>query len=555
MNPIPSTFALLGTLVFVGSCHAPATPREDDAPLENSLHLANGIRLENWAGPISERELASTIRLLSSDLYEGRGVGTRGDELARAYIRSEFERLGLVPSGDNDSYDQTVPILGLTAKVESTLRGKGKGTEVAFDAATDYTAVAGNLDQTAQWNDAELVFIGYGIDAPEQQWDDFKGQDLRGKVVLVMNNDPSSDPSLFAGTTRLYYGRWSYKYEEAARRGALGAIVIHTTPSAGYPFQVTQAGHGRENYWLPFDPKEPTLPVRSWCSEDAARRLCTLGGHDLDALRSKAESRDFAPVPLGVTVSLQLRNTQRELRSGNVLGLLPGSDPTLSSEVVVVTAHFDHLGIGAEKRGDAIYNGALDNATGVAGMLAIARACAAMEPRPARSILFAAVTAEESGLLGSSWLAQHLPCDRTKVVANYNIDGLAIWGETRDIEFIGYGKNSLTEVAEAVARDRGRTVKPDSNPDLGLFYRSDHFNFARIGVPAAYFKAGSEFVDRADDRRRVKASYTATDYHQPSDEFSRRWHLEGAALDVQFVLDCLLCTCDGPVPTWSPGDE
>ena len=507
------------------------------------------------APTVTAAELQSTIRFLSSDLFEGRGVGTRGDDLARAYIASEFERLALQPSGDANSYDQSVPILGITAKVEATLRAKGKGKEATFDAPTDYTAVAGDLNPTAAWNDAELVFVGYGIDAKEQQWDDFKGHDLRGKVLLVMNNDPSSDPSLFAGTTRLYYGRWSYKYEEAARRGAAGVIVIHTPKSAGSPFQVTQANHGRENYWLPFDPKEPVVPVRSWCSEDAARRLCEVGGFDLDALRAAAETRAFAPEPLGVTVSLQLQNTKRELKSGNVLGLLPGSDPALRSEVVVVTAHFDHLGIGAPKRGDAIYNGALDNATGVAGLLAMARACAAMNPRPARSILFAAVTAEESGLLGSEWLAQHLPCDRKQVIANYNVDGLAIWGRTRDIEFIGHGKNTLTETAEAVARERSRTVKPDSNPDLGLFYRSDHFNFARIGVPAAYFKAGSAFLDREVDRGRVKASYTATDYHQPSDEFSSRWYLDGATEDLQFILACLLRTCAEAAPQWAKGDE
>lgn len=503
---------------------------------------------------ITEHGLAATIRLLSSDLFEGRGVGQRGDALARAYVASEFERLGLLPVGASSTYDQPVPILGLTTKVDRELGAKGVRGTHEFRAPDDYTAVAGSPAAAAEWKGAELVFVGYGISAPEQQWDDFEGRDLRGKVLLVMNNDPSSDPALFAGPTRLYYGRWSYKYEEAARRGAIGAIVIHTTPSAGYPYQVAQANHGRENFWLPFG-DEPTLPVRAWCTEEAAHQLCKLGDHDLDVLRAAAERRDFAPVPLGVTLDLALSTAQRQFDSGNVLGLLPGSDPTKKDEVVVVTAHFDHLGIGKERRGDSIYNGALDNASGVAGMLEMARALAAMPVRPARSILFAAVTAEESGLLGSEWLASHLPVDKKKVVANYNVDGLQIWGRTRDIEFVGYGKNSLTETAKQVAARMDRVVQPDSNPDLGLFYRSDHFNFARIGVPAAYFKAGSDFLEKAEERKRVKQSYTATDYHQPSDEFSPRWKLDGAVADAQFVLACLLATCDGEAPTWTKGDE
>ena len=504
---------------------------------------------------ISAATLRGAIRFLSSDLLEGRGVGSRGDLLCRAYLRSEFERCGLLPGANDTDYEQPVPILGIRSVVTRPFTARGKGGDAAFTAPTDYTAVAGSSAAEAGWDDAELVFIGYGIDAPEQDWDDYKGADLRGKVLLVMNNDPSDDLALFAGKTRLYYGRWSYKYEEAARRGALGAIVIHTTPSAGYPFHVIQSSHGRENFWLPFEDGQTTLPIRSWCSEDAARKLCELGGHDLDELRTKAETRAFSPVPLGVRVDLALGNDLRELQSANVLARLPGSDPTLSSEVVVVTAHFDHLGIAKPRNGDEIYNGALDNATGTAGILALARACSMLDPAPGRSILFAAVTAEESGLLGSKWLAQHLPCATDKVVANYNIDGLNIWGPTHDIEFIGYGKNSLTELATKVAVGRNRKVQPDANPDLGLFYRSDHFNFARIGVPAAYFKAGREFLDRPADRRRMKASYTAVHYHQPSDEMAAWWNLEGAVNDLQLIFECLRLTCDEPAPTWTPGDE
>ncbi|MGE3172561.1 MAG: M20/M25/M40 family metallo-hydrolase [Planctomycetota bacterium] len=534
------------TALLVCGCSAPGGRSQAAARASADTAAAREI-----TGPALE----GAIRLLSSDLFEGRGTGSRGDQLARAYIASEFERCGLRPAGDDGSFEQAVPILGITTEVTAPLRARGAEGEAAFEAPTDYTAVAGNPAATAQWDDAELVFVGYGIDAPEQRWDDFGDALLRGKVLLVMNNDPSTDPDLFAGRTRLYYGRWSYKYEEAARRGAVGAIVIHTTPSAGYPFQVIQGTHGRENFWLPFPDGEPQLPIRSWCSEDAARRLCALGGHDLDALRQRAESREFAPVPLGVTVSLGARNTVRELRSANVLGVLPGSDPALASEYVVVTAHFDHLGIGRERRGDEIYNGALDNASGTAAMLAIARACRALDPAPPRSLLFAAVTAEESGLLGSEWLAARLPFDKKQAIANYNIDGVGIWGPTHDVEFIGHGKNSLTALAEEVAREHGRRLEPDGNTDLGLFYRSDHFNFARIGVPAAYFKSGNDFVDRPEDRRRMKASYTATHYHQPSDELAGWWNFDGAVDDVRLIFDCLLRTAAGPAPTWTPGDE
>jgi Zn-dependent M28 family amino/carboxypeptidase len=522
--------------------------------------LAGTLPAQNPAAVVEQRidetVLAAHIRFLSSDLLEGRGVGTRGDELARLYIATQLQGYGLQPAGPDGGSEQEVPILGIKSAVTTTLRAKGSGGERTFAAPDDFTSVAGDPAAAAAWQNAELVFVGYGIHAPEQQWDDYKGADLRGKVLLFLNNDPADDPNLFAGKTRLYYGRWSYKYEEAARRGAAGAIVLHTNPSAGYPWQVVQANHGRENFWLPFPKEEPTIGIRSWCTEDAGKQLCALGGKDLDALRAAAEQRDFAPVPLGVTVELAIANTVRELKSANVLAKLPGSDPDLRDQVVVVTAHFDHLGVAAPRNGDAIYNGALDNSSGVAALLAVARACTELPRAPRRTLLFAAVTAEESGLLGSEWFAKNPTFPKRQLVANYNIDGLNIWGPTEDIEFIGHGKNSLTELAQQVASSRGRRIEPDANPDLGLFYRSDHFNFARIGVPAAYFKAGSAFLDRPEDRRRMKASYTTVHYHQPSDEVAAWWNLKGAVLDLRVLLECLLRTAslEAP-PTWTPGDE
>lgn len=501
-------------------------------------------------------ELLAHVRFLADDLLEGRGPGTRGDGLARQYIASQLQVAGCEPGGADGSWNQPVPILGITSAVTKTLTARGPRGEASFVAPDDFTAVAGSPDATAAWQDAELVFVGYGITAPEQQWNDFGDVDVRGKVLLVMNDDPADDPNRFGGKTRLYYGRWSYKYEEAARRGALGAIVIHTTPSAGYPFQVIQANHGRENFWLPFRAGEPTLGIRSWITEDGAKKLCALGGRDLEALRTAAMRGNVPPVPLGVSLGLAIQNTVREIQSGNVVGLLRGSDPVLQNEYVVVTAHWDHLGIGKPRGDDAIYNGAVDNASGCAGMLALARACGALPVRPRRSVLFVAVTAEESGLLGSQYFATHPTVPAAALVANFNVDGLNVWGRTHDIEFIGHGKNSLTALAEAVAKEHGRRIEPDSNPDLGLFYRSDHFNFARIGVPAAYFKAGKDFLDRPEDRRRMKNSYTTVHYHQPTDELAPWWNLDGAVDDLEVLLACLLRTANADArPTWTPGDE
>lgn len=505
---------------------------------------------------ISTNTLASHVRFLSSDLLEGRGVGTRGDELARQYLATQMEACGLDPAGEEGSWMQSVPILGITANVTRTLSAAGTAGQRTFSAPDDFTAVAGNREASAAWQGAELVFVGYGIFAPEQSWDDFGNADLAGKVLLVMNNDPADDPDRFAGKTRLYYGRWSYKYEEAARRGAIGAIVIHSNESAGYPYQVVQANHGRENFWLPFKDGVPTLPIRSWCTETAAKQLCALGGRDLDELRNAAERGNQAPVPLGVKVDLAIENTVREVLSANVAGVLRGSDPKLADEHVVVTAHFDHLGIGKPRGDDAIYNGAVDNASGCGGVLTLARAASMLPEPPKRSLLFLFVTAEESGLLGSQFFASQPTVPSEQLVANYNVDGLNIWGQTHDLEFIGHGKNSLTALADEVAARRGRTLAPDSNPDLGLFYRSDHFNFARIGVPAAYFKAGKDFIDRPADRRRMKNSYTTVHYHQPTDEIGPWWNWDAAVDDLRLLFECLLATANAAdAPTWTVGDE
>jgi Zn-dependent M28 family amino/carboxypeptidase len=504
---------------------------------------------------ISKNELFAHVRFLADDALEGRLPGSRGDALARLYISAQLQAAGCEPGVDG-AWNQPVPILGITSAVTKTLTAHGSGGVLALQAPDEFTAVAGNPDATAAWDGAELVFVGFGITAREQQWDDFGAFDVKGKVLLVMNDDPADDPNRFAGKARLYYGRWTYKYEEAARRGAIGAIVIHTTPSAGYPFQVIQATHGRENFWLPFTKGEPTLAIRSWISEDAAKKVCTLAGRDLDALCAASSKAPQPPVPLGVTLDLTIANNVREIQSANVVGVMRGSDAALRDEYVVVTAHFDHLGVGRPRGNDAIYNGAVDNASGCAGMLALARAWGSLPQRPRRSALFVSVTAEESGLLGSQFFATHPTVPQQALVADFNVDGLNVWGRTHDIEFIGYGKNSLSALADEVAKERGRRIAPDSEPDKGLFYRSDHFSFARIGVPSAYFKAGKDFLDRPEERRRMMASFTTVHYHQPTDELAPWWNLDGAVEDLDVLLACMVRTANNDArPTWTPGDE
>jgi Zn-dependent M28 family amino/carboxypeptidase len=401
--------------------------------------------------------------------------------------------------------------------------------------------------------------VGYGILAPEYNWDDYKGQDLKGKVLLVMNNDPETDPKLFAGKTRLYYGRWSYKYEQAARLGAVGAIVIHTTPSAGYGWQVVQTSNTGEVFSLPAASGEARLPVKAWATEDACRKIAKLGGQDLDALRAAALKRDFRPVPLGVTLNLTLQNQVQRKKTANVIGKIPGSDPLLAAEAVLYTAHHDHLGkkTDAKPGVDAIYNGALDNATGVASLLSVAAAVKALPQAPKRTIYFATVAAEEQGLLGSRYLAAHPPVPAGRLAANINVDGMNIWGRTKDLTMIGLGKSSLDDYIHALAAMQGRKVVADQFPDRGFFYRSDQFSFAKIGVPAAYFDAGTDVIGKPPGwGKEQQDRFEATDYHQPSDELRPDWDFSGAVEDARLLFYLGLKVANAArMPAWKPGDE
>ncbi|HUP49565.1 MAG TPA: M28 family metallopeptidase [Thermoanaerobaculia bacterium] len=505
---------------------------------------------------ITRATLEAPIRFLASDLLEGRGPATRGDELTQLYLATEMQALGLEPGGPDGSFYQPFDIVGINAKVPDTWSFRTRGGQtLTLNRWNDFIAASGVQNERAAIENAELVFVGYGIQAPEYRWDDFKNADLKGKVLVILNNDPDWDRKLFEGNRRLYYGRWTYKYESAARQGAAGAIIIHTVPSAGYPWQVVQTSWTGEQFELP-PTGEPRIEVAAWVTEDAAKQLVSAAGRDLARLVESARSRNFRPIPLGITTSLQLQNAISRKRTANVLGLLRGSERP--DEVVVYTAHHDHLGTGEpDGEGDRIYNGALDNASGTAQVLAIARAFAALPQRPSRSILFNFVAAEEQGLLGSRYYATHPTFHPGKMAANLNFDGGNIWGRSTDIVQVGFGKSTLDDVVRHFAAQQGRLIKPEQFPDRGFYYRSDQFNFAKIGVPAIYLDTGVEFRDRPAGwgKQQIEA-WEAKQYHQPSDEIDESWNFDGMIEDARLGFHAGLAIAQMPeMPGWNPGDE
>jgi Zn-dependent M28 family amino/carboxypeptidase len=500
----------------------------------------------------------SHTRFLSHDLLEGRAPGTRGDMLAKTYIASQMELIGLMPGAGDGSYFQTVPILSMTADPDFTLEVSGSAGKLSLKYREEFVGVTGVQKPKAEIRDAEIVFVGYGIDAPEQGWDDYKGMDMKGKVLLMMNSDPApDDPAVFAGKARLYYGRWTYKYEIAAKKGAVGAIVIHTKESAGYGWNVVESSWSGEQFELEQKPGTPSTILNAWTTFEATKKILQLAGKDYDRLVKSANEKSFRPVPLGVRLSTSLATAIRRVETSNVLGLLPGNDPELKDEVVIYTAHYDHLGIGNPVDGDSIYNGALDNATGVSALLNIAAAFTYQNEPPRRSILFAAVGAEESGLIGSKYYAENPTFHPGKIAANINIDGINIFGKTRDVIMVGKGKSSLDGVLEDVAGWQGRVVKPDQFPEQGFFYRSDQFNFAKIGVPCIYVDAGIDYIGKPADFGKAKVEeYIEKHYHQPSDEIVPEWSLVGGVEDVRlfYVVGQTIANAR-EMPVWNKGDE
>ena len=507
---------------------------------------------------VTEETIKAHIRFLADDLLEGRGPGSRGDELTRLYLSTQLESYGVQPAAEGNSWIQPVPLRGLTTRPPKEIAFKKDGQTLTLKHHDDMMATSGLAQESVSIEDAELVFVGYGIQAPEFDWDDYKDVDLKGKILVMMNNDPEDDPELFAGKRRLYYGRWDYKYHKAAEMGAAGALIIHTTASAGYPYQVVQTSWSGEESELAAT-SGPRMKLKGWLTEDASKRVASLAGYDLAELQAKAQSRDFRPVPLGVTMSIAMTCAVREQLTGNVLGMLPGSDPELKKEYVIFMAHHDHLGLAAERdeTGDNIYNGAIDNASGTATLLTIAKALAEQPTRTKRSIMFAFVGAEEQGLLGSKHLAAHPPVPAGYMAAVINMDGINFLGETKDLNLIGNGKSNLDVLVERVAQWQGRTVVPDYSPDAGYYYRSDQFSLAQIGVPGVYLHSGINVVGKPDGWGKEQLdAWVQEKYHQPSDEYDPDWDLTGGVDDARLLLQVGLLVADQPqMPAWNPGDE
>lgn len=539
---------IAGTLMMISLLAAPVLGAAE-------IRMPSGV--EQAEKVITQDLLEADVVFLSDDLLEGRAPGSEGDRLTQLYLSTRMKALGLEPGGADGSWLQPFDLVGVTSSAPETWTFRRSSDSVTLDWWEGYIAASGVQTEQASIQDRELVFVGYGIEAPEYQWDDFKDADLRGKVLLMLNNDPDWDPDLFEGNRRLYYGRWTYKYESAARQGAAGAIIIHTTPSAGYGWQLVQSSWTGEQFGLPAG-DEARVPVQAWVTKASARELVEAAGKDLDELIEQAKRRDFQPVPLGLRSSLTLDNRISSVRTANVLGLLRGSDPALKDEVVVYTAHHDHLGMSEpNEEGDRIYNGARDNASGVAQILAVAEAFVALPERPRRSILFAFVAAEEQGLLGSRYYAANPTFPPGRIAANVNLDSANIFGRTRDVTFIGYGKSSLDSVVEAIAALQGRTVQGDQYPDRGYYYRSDQFNLAKIGVPAFYLKEGTDFRDRPEGWGREQIdTWVATHYHQPSDELDGTWNFGGMIEDARLAFQAgLVVASTDEMPHWNPEDE
>jgi len=543
--------AMVGSLVFLPSAFNLAVAQTETGwqPTPAAKKTSDLVTAEAIKGH---------IRFLADDLLEGRGPGSRGDELTQLYIATQLESLGIKPAAPDGTWFQSVPLVGVTTTAPATVDFRLGSRNVQLKHHEDMMTVSGKIQDQVSVNDAELVFVGYGIQAPEYDWNDFKDVDVVGKILVVMNNDPESDPELFAGRRRLYYGRWDYKYQMAAKMGAAGALIIHTTASAGYPYQVVQTSWSGEAFELA-STTGPRLDLKGWLTEEATVRLMELAGKNLDTLRDRAQSRDFQPVPLGIKLSLDMTCSVREQQTGNVLGVIPGSDPELAKEHVVFMAHHDHLGLAAERdaSGDNIYNGAIDNASGTATLLAMARAIAGSPTQSKRSLMFAFVGAEEQGLLGSEHLAAQPPIPAGYMAAVINIDGMNFLGRTYDVNLIGNGKSNLDPIVEAVAKWQRRTVLPDNKPDAGYYYRSDQFSLARVGVPGVYLHSGVNVVGKPDGWGKAQLDeWIEQKYHQPSDEYDPSWDLTGAVDDAQLLLQVGLVVADQEkMPAWLPGDE
>lgn len=548
MRSFLSGTIILLLLLFAGSC---STNRDSVlAPALESI-TADG--------------LMTHIKVLASDEFEGRAPGSKGEELTADYLIGQFKQLGLQPGNPDGSFVQNVPLAGFTAQATASITAGGK--RMSLENLKDYVAVSRRFVPQVIVDNSEIVFVGYGVVAPEYGWDDYKDVDVRGKTIVMLINDPAvpdpNDPtkldeSLFKGRAMTYYGRWTYKYEIASEKGAAAAIIVHETGPAGYPFEVVSGSWGRENFDIQTSDKNMgRVAVESWITLGVAKQLFSGSGKDFDELKKAAVRKDFRPVSLGAKASFHIKNTLREVQSKNVVAKLEGSDPNLKDEYLIYMAHWDHLGKDEKAKDDGIYNGALDNASGTSALLEIAKAFTKLPTKPKRSVLFLSVTAEEKGLLGAKYYATNPLYPLAKTLTAINIDGVNQWGQTRDYTVIGLGNSTIDDLLAEEARTQGRTLKPDTEPEKGFYYRSDHFEFAKVGVPALHSDAGDDYIDKpAGYSKQKRDEYTNNDYHKPSDEIKADWDLSGAVEDAKLLLKLGYNITEGTNwPTWKEGTE
>jgi Zn-dependent M28 family amino/carboxypeptidase len=550
------TLAITGFVAIIAiGCGTPA-PEPETKAAGVELNLPTGF--SQASETIVGENLLADVSTLASDELEGRGPGSEGDRAARAYLAGRLADMGYEPLFDGGSYEQPVEIVGLTANPpQSWTFSSPNGKTSAYRFADEYMLMAGIQQPGVSITNAEVVFVGYGIVAPEESWDDFKGMDLNGKILLMLNDDPDWEPDLFGGERKLSYGRWDYKYASAARQGAAGAIIVHTTESAGYPWQVVRSSNIGEQFELVAG-NEPRTLFNGWLTWEGSQALAELGGHDLEALIDSAHSRDFQPVPLGVTTSIDFTVDVQPNSTANVAGILHGSDPELADEIVVLSAHHDHFGIGEpDDTGDVIYNGALDNGVAMSQALAVAGAIAQLPEGPRRSILVFFPAVEEQGILGSKYFAGSGVVHPGRMVTNINFELGNVWGKTNDVIIYGIGKSELDDWLTAAAKIQNRTIRGEQDVKAGWFYRSDQISFARIGVPAIWFKSGVDFIGQeAGWGEKQYADWIQNKYHQPADEVEDSWIMDGLVEDAQlgFMLAAAVANAD-ITPTWYAGDE
>ena len=523
-------------------------------PASDSTTTMSGPRIPELSG----QRIADHMRILASDEFLGRGPGHLGGDLASAYIADRFAEYGLEAPGG--SYFQEVPMVGTTTDpVTVRLSFSGTGGSVAPRYLDQFVLNAGDPTADRIGGDAELVFVGYGTVAPENQWNDFQDIDVEGKYLLILVNDPPasiSEPDLFGGVAMTYYGRWTYKYEEAARKGALGALIVHETEPAGYPWSVVRGGWSGEQFALPPDPSErQPAGMVGWVSVEVAQSVLATAGYDYDELKTRAAIRGFTAVETGITVSATVESTSREVETRNVVALLRGA--TRPDEYLTVTSHYDHFGVGETINGDSIYNGAYDNASGTALLLEVARATSSKPIPSGRSVLFIATAAEEQGLLGAERYVRSPIYPLNQTVAEINLDGANLWGATDDIIVHGEERSGLGDYVRPHAAQLGLTLKPDAEPEKGFFFRSDHFPFAKAGIPSLWIEHGRDYRGRpegwGDD---LQADYTANRYHAPSDEFTEEFVFDGAVQQGTLMLRVLLELADDDTwPNWYADQE